>query len=236
MSPFLFVANLFLKSGWSNSPISDIFLQSTAKSRLPRPGRSPGRYFPVWLAQRLNNSACVSSLNSGLSIRTQIILKIPRSLSIHSTQSIPYAAVSPLYERRIDRFPRMKLDLDSIFLPPFKSLSFVLLSSYSWNTTQFNLNFLAWASFAFLLGTFSLAWADKQSHFFFNTELRASRWPEFFVELLFSMTSLSVWLVAANRVSYSVGDNDKIHFLIRYLAGTYERLENSSTFSFYLFT
>ena len=127
-------------------------------------------------------------------------------------------------------------NLDSIFLPPFKSWSFVLLSSYSWNTTQFNLNFLAWASFAFLLGTFSLAWADKQSHFFFNTELRASRWPEFFVELLFSMTSLSVWLVAANRVSHSVGDNDKIHFLIRYLAGTYERLENSSTFSFYLFT
>ena len=105
----------------------------------------------------------------------------------------------------------------SIFLPPFKSWSFVLLSSYYWNTTQFNLNFIAWASFAFLLGTFSLGWADKQSHFFFNTELRASRWPEFFVELLFSMTSLSVWLVAANRVSYSVGDNDKIHFLIRYL-------------------
>ena len=51
-------------------------------------GSSPGRYFPVWLAHRLNNSAWVSSSNSGLSTRTQGTLKIPISLSIHSKPSI----------------------------------------------------------------------------------------------------------------------------------------------------
>ena len=51
-------------------------------------GWSPGRYFPVWLAHRLNNSAWVSSSNSGLSTRTQGTLKIPISLSIHSKPSI----------------------------------------------------------------------------------------------------------------------------------------------------
>ena len=69
------------------STISDILCRAQRNRifHVEGSGWSPGRYFPVWLAQRLNNSAWVSSLNSGLSTRTQIILKIPRSLSIHST-------------------------------------------------------------------------------------------------------------------------------------------------------
>ena len=90
--PFRFGLNLKILYGLGPSKclistISDIFCRAQRNRvfHVEGSGWSPGRYFPVWLAQRLNNSAWVSSLNSGLSTRTQIILKIPRSLSIHST-------------------------------------------------------------------------------------------------------------------------------------------------------
>ena len=93
--PFRFGSNLktlygLVPSKCLISTISDIFCraQRNLVFHVEGSGWSPGRYFPVWFAQRLNNSAWVSSLNSGLSTRTQRSLKIPRSSSIYSTPSI----------------------------------------------------------------------------------------------------------------------------------------------------